>query len=156
MYRVDDRNRRMTRGFSTIETVIVVMIASLMVQLAVSVSGPVLDRMAVKSASGSLVALHARARAHAIERGRVVRLRIDLAGDSAWISDGDERIETLRLGQERNVELTGTGSVVLCLNTRGYADTNCNSFSDSVAFGFSRGTASENVVILSLGQMVRQ
>jgi len=115
-----------------------------------------MDRMAVKSASGSLAALRARARAHAIERGRVVQLRIDPVGDSVWISDGGQEIETLRLGQERGIDVVSSGLVLLCFNARGYADTDCNSFSDSAEVGFERGGANAQVVFLPLGQLVKQ
>lgn len=159
MFRATVTNRRTNPrngGFSMIEMVIVVLVSSVMIQMAVSVSGPVLDRMAVKSASGSLMALHARARAHAIERGSVVQFRVDPIGDSAWISEGDQQIEVLRLGQESNIDLVGTVSVRLCLNPRGYADIECNSFSDSVEVGFERGTASAEILFLPLGQLIRQ
>ena len=81
---------RGTRGSTMVETVIVCIMVSALIGTGLSSGGRVMDRMSVASSRNALVALHARARARAIEHGTVTRLIVDPAGDSAWVAYGQE------------------------------------------------------------------
>ena len=110
------------KGYALIEVVSVFMIGGVLANMAMSVTA----WFSVNAAQESVVALHARARAHAVERGRTVEFHLDPAGDSAWVEiDG----ETLEVARFDDVDLQASGDITLCMTPRRIADTQCNSFS---------------------------
>jgi len=143
-------------GFTIIELVITVAVALVLLSVAVSASAPAFDRMSVSSARTSFAALHARARARAVERGRNVHLSVDPATDSAWVSDGAELIEAVAFGTASGIDVQMPAAMKLCLGPRGYADTGCNSFSSAIKVGFARGGASSSLEVRPLGQLVME
>ena len=143
-------------GFTLIEMVITVSVALILLNVALSASGPAFDRMTVSSARTSFAALHARARARAVERGRNVRLSVDPATDSAWVSDGTEIIEAVAFGTDSGIDIRTPALMELCLGPRGYADTDCNSFTSAVKLEFTRRAASAAVQVRPLGQLVME
>lgn len=143
-----------SRGFSIIEVAMVLMIAAALLDMALSAAAPVSNRLSVSSSRSALVALHARARAHAVERGVMTRLHVDPEGDSAWVSDAGERIETVDFYETWGVDLIAAAPIELCMSPRGHADRDCNSFGSTVDVEFSRGGLSAVVMIRPLGQLV--
>lgn len=146
---------RSRHGFTLIELVIAILIGSILTSIALSSYGNARGRFAVRGARSTFASLHARARAQAIERGTTARLLLDVAGDSVSLWVGGDRLETLYFGDEFNVDLqSSVGNLRLCMNSRGYADTDCNSFNAPVKLGFVHGSDAASLELLPMGQLV--
>ena len=148
---MDDRRS----GFSIIELVVVLMVGSILTSIAIANFNGVSGRFAVKGARQTLMSMHARARVHAVEYGRSVKLHIDPVGDSIWLSRGSEILDVMDFGQEFNVDIeTSTDArVKVCMNPRGFADTGCNNFTSPVTITFLLNSDTASVRMLTLGQM---
>jgi type II secretory pathway pseudopilin PulG len=144
---------RRTSGFTVIEVVIVLMFAAVLLGVSMSAFGEVQSRMAADQAVRAFHGLHARARAQAVERGIATQLVVDVGGDSVTIRRAGQRLETIRFQSDLGVDLVGS-SFVLCMGPRGFADPGCNSFSEPVKLGFSRGGDTEAVAVLPMGQLI--
>lgn len=86
------RNRSL--GFTLLELIIVILIGSVLLSVTV---GRISGTRSVLSAVGArqaYLALHSRTRAQTIEFGSTARLMLDPSGDSAWIVQGGNTIET--------------------------------------------------------------
>lgn len=143
------------RGFTMIELVIAIVIGSILTSIALSSYGNARGAFAVRGARNTFASLHARARAQAIASGSSVRLVVDVSGDSIYLSDGTTNLETVHFADELHVDVSSTvGSFRLCMNSRGYADTDCNNFSSTVTLTFKQNADSSSVQILPLGQLV--
>jgi prepilin-type N-terminal cleavage/methylation domain-containing protein len=142
------------RGFTLIEVVITIVIGVILTSIAIKGFGEIGNQTAARSARQTFASLHARARAHAIERGQIVRLLVDATGDSVWITRDTEVLESVRFAEEYAVDIQSSPDrFTLCMNARGFADTDCNSFSSSVRVVFSRGTQDYSAELLPLGQL---
>ena len=143
-------------GFSVVELVVVLMVGSVLTSIAIRNFSGVSGRFAVKGARQTLMSMHARARAQAVEYGQTVRLNMSASGDSAWLSRDSEILETVNFGAEFNVDLkTSTDADVrVCMNPRGFADTGCNNYSSPVTVMFLLTSDTASVRIFTLGQMV--
>lgn len=141
-------------GFTLIEVVIALMFAAILVSIAVSAFGSLQTRMATGQAARTFQALHARARASAIETGSFARLFVDLGGDSATIRRAGAVVETVHFREELGVDVVGESSFILCMGPRGYADPDCSTFSSPIKLAFTLGPESEVVEILPLGQLI--
>jgi prepilin-type N-terminal cleavage/methylation domain-containing protein len=71
-------------GFTMVELVIALLIGSILTSIALSSYGNARGRFAVRGARTTFASLHARARAQAIESGSMMRLFVDMKGDSAF------------------------------------------------------------------------
>lgn len=144
------------RGFTIIEMLTVIVVGAILLTITVTQFGTVSRRFAVREASNTFAALHARTRAHAIEMGQAIEFHVDLDGDSVWIARNDTTVELVRLDAEFGVDVTGSSSsYTLCMNSRGYGDEGCNSFTTSAQIGFHSGADSTTVTMLPLGQLAR-
>lgn len=147
--------RRTRLGFSLIELVIALVIGGILTGIALSSYGNARGRFAVRGARTAFVTMHARARAQAIERGETVRIVMATWGDSISLVAGSTTLETIRFRGELNVNMRGQdGGGTLCMNSRGYGDTSCNTFSSSKTIWFVQNADSVSVKILPLGQLV--
>ncbi|MFQ5536173.1 MAG: Tfp pilus assembly protein FimT/FimU [Gemmatimonadota bacterium] len=143
------------RGFTIVELVIALLIGSILTSIALSSFGNVQGRLAVRGARNTFVSLQARARAQAIETGDPVGVLVDVVGDSVTlVSQAGQTLENIHFDNEFNVDLKATGNIIVCMNSRGYADTDCNNFASPVRLEFWQGADSASVVILPLGQLV--
>ena len=149
-----ERMRRCIRGFTLVEVVMTMLIGVILISIAIKGFGEIGNQTAARSARQTFASLHARARAHAIERGQIVRLLVDAAGDSVWITRDAEVLEIVRFAEEYAVDIRATQEqFILCMNARGFADTDCNSFSTRVGLVFARGTQDYSAELLPLGQL---
>jgi prepilin-type N-terminal cleavage/methylation domain-containing protein len=145
----------MRRGFTLIELIIVVLIGSILTGIALSSYGKAQGRFAVRGARNTLVSMHARTRAMAIERGSNVQLVIDVSGDSIMVTSGATTLEKIRFADEFHVDIQSTsGNLQLCMSPRGYADTACTNFSSTVTVTLWQNADSASVRILPLGQLI--
>lgn len=76
----------------------------------------------------------------------------DQAGDSVWIHDGSETIETLRLSGLSSVAIDA--SFQQCFGPRGLAMPPCGSVSAPLEIRFTRGTRWADGALLPMGQFV--
>jgi len=143
-------------GFSLIELVVVLMVGSVLTSIAITNFSGVSGRFAVKGARQTLMSMHARARAQAVEYGETVRLTIDASGDAAQLTRDGDVLERVDFGSEFNVDVrTSTGADLrVCMNPRGFADTGCNNFSSPVTVTFVLTGDTASVRVLTLGQMM--
>lgn len=147
---------RQPRGFTVVELVIALLIGSILTSIALSSYHNARGGFAVRGARNTFASLTARARAQAIESGSNIRLVVDVSGDSIFLWDGSQNLETVRLDEELHVDMrSSVGDFGLCMNSRGYADPDCNSFgSSTVTLQFWQNADSASVKILPLGQLV--
>jgi len=146
---------RAPRGFTLIEIVIALVIGSILTSIALSSYRNAQGRFAVRGARTTFVAMHARTRATAIERGTTVRLVIDAGGDSIMITRGATTVEKIRFGRELHVDIqSASGNLLLCMNARGYSDSGCTNFSSTVTVTFRQNADTASLRIFPLGQLV--
>jgi Tfp pilus assembly protein FimT len=136
-----------------IELVVVIMVGAVLTAIAMRGFSGVQGRMAARQARQNFAALHARTRANAIEMGTTVQLNLDKDKDSVWVQRGATRVETMRFRSELGVDIQGTGTLRLCMNPRGFADTACNSFSSTETVTFAAGSDTAGLQIRTLGQL---
>lgn len=142
-----------SRGFTLIEMVIVVMVGIILSSIALSAFQGVQGRAAARQARLVFASLHARSRANAIEMGQMVRLNVDRDTDSVWVDRGATRVETMRFDDELGVDILGSGTLRLCMNPRGFAETTCNSFTTTQTLVFEAGGDTAAVRIQTMGQL---
>ena len=143
------------RGFTIIEVVMVMVIGIALTSMAVTAFAPAQRKLAVRSARETLVAMHARTRAHAIEAGTNVVLNVDFAQNKAWISRDGTTLETLDFYDAMHVDLQGGSSTLqMCMNARGFGEASCNSFSSGTDIFFVQNTESKQLQVFPLGLVV--
>ena len=143
-----------TAGFTLLEVLVALMIGAVLTSIAVKAMGPASQGMAVQQARNVFAGMAARTRAQAIESGATTVLLANTVGDSVMILAGGRIVETVRFGSEMNVDLQSSSGIVrLCMNPRGYAKLECNSFSSTIKMTFAAGTRSSEVEILPMGQV---
>ena len=147
--------RNQSNGFSLLELIIVLVIGSVLLSVGMSRLTRTRSHLAGGAARQAYLALHARTRAHAIEFGTTARLMLDLRGDSAWIVQGGETIETYRFADDRvDVESDAMGNILqMCMIARGYSEPRCNSFTEPVELTFSTTESAVNLVLSPMGQV---
>ena len=143
-------------GFSIIELVVVLMVGSVLTSIAITSFNGVSGRFATKGARQTFMAMNVRARAQAVEYGRIVRLNLDPDGDSVWLSRAGEVLEVVDFRGEFKVDIrTSTDAELsVCMNARGFANMGCNNFNSPVTVTFSLASDTASVRVLTLGQMV--
>ena len=143
------------RGFTLIEVATAIMVGGILLSFAVTAFGSVRSRYAVREASNAFTALHARARAQAIEYAQLVELNVAVEGDSIWIERNDTTLEKLRFAEEFGVRMTRPeASFRLCFNSRGYGDLDCGSLSvdaGAVTVVFENGADADSLEVLPTG-----
>lgn len=142
-------------GFTMIELAIAILIGSILTSIALSSYGNARGRFAVRGARDTFVALHARARAQAVELGQNVQLLVDVDGDSVVLrSQAGDVLENIHFSDEHHVDLRASSALRLCMNPRGFADEGCTSFSSATRLEFWQNADSSSVRILPLGQLI--
>ena len=142
------------RGFTIIELIIAVLVGGILVTITMVSFGAVQSRTAVRQSRNAFAALHARARAHAIEFGTTTTFEVDLGGDSAWITRNDTILERVEFREGFGVDLRSSATrYKLCMSPRGYADTGCTTFTGAATVTFSQGADSMTATMLPLGQL---
>lgn len=142
------------KGFTLIEVVVAIVVSAVLLGITVNAFGGVRSRYAVREGRNAFAALHARTRAQAIEFGQTVELHADATRDSVWIERNDTILEALRLGNELGIDLrTEASPMTLCINSRGFGDTGCSSFSTPIALLFATDSDTARLELFPLGQI---
>jgi Tfp pilus assembly protein FimT len=136
-----------------IELLIVVTVGMILTGIAYRGFSGYMGKASARQARTSFAALHARARANAIEMGTTVQLNVDKDADSVWIQRGTTRIETIPFRRSLGVDIEGSGTLRLCMNPRGFAETSCNSFTTTQTVVFKGGTDTAGVQVRTMGQL---
>jgi len=145
---------RRTSGFTATELMIALVIGSVLTSVTVRNAGPVLSQTAVRGATQTFAGLHARTRAHAVERGAIARLRVDTSRDNVTVMVGSDTIEVVAFGSSQGVDIQASAATItLCINPRGFGERGCNSFDSSVSISFVRGAKVSEVRLWPLGQL---
>lgn len=142
------------KGFTLIEVIIGMVIGAILVSFAIQAFGTTANHTSAREARYVFNGMAARARAQAVESGRNTLLIADARGDSVVILANGVVAENVRFGEEMDVDIQAAQDVtILCMNPRGYADQNCNSFNTTVSMSFVQGNQSRSLEILPLGQI---
>lgn len=141
-------------GFTLMELVMVMVMASVLVGVAGKAFGSTQRRFAAEQGRMVFESMHARARGQAIESGAPVRLYVDTAADTVSLTRGKVVLETIHFADELAVDIGGN-SLTLCMGPRGFASDACTSFDTPQKLTFTRGDNTESIRILPLGQLVR-
>jgi prepilin-type N-terminal cleavage/methylation domain-containing protein len=144
---------RRRAGFTMIELLIAIMVGMVLTGIAYRGFAGYQGKTAARQGRLTFAAMHARARANAIEMGATVSLNVDMTKDSVWLDRAGTRVETVQFNQELGVDIQGTGTLKLCMNPRGFADTSCNSFNTTQTLVFAAGSDTAGVQIRTLGQL---
>ena len=141
-----------------IELIIAIVIGSILTTIALNQISGAQTRVAVRGAQTTYAAIHYRARVHGIEKGHNVMLHVDVAGDSVWIEDGGDVMETIRFGDE-NIDMTISSpstltEYTLCFSSRGYTDTGCNTANSLIRMHFAQGAELTSLWVMPLGQLL--
>ena len=142
-----------SRGFTLVEVFLVITMTAALLLLATRTFGSIQSRYAAEQGMQAFQALHARARAHAIESGDPTRLVVDTDADSVSVVRNGVLLETVHFRAGMGIDVQGT-SLTLCMGPRGFALTGCNSFSTSKELVFVQGAYWKALDILPLGQLV--
>ena len=140
------------RGVTLYELLIVMVIMSVLAGIAFNNFGEQREAMAVRSAENAFLSLHSVARGAAVERGEVVRLRVDSEEDRVSVLILDDTIRTTDFQDAFDASVEG--DLELCMTPRGFADDSCMESTTDVTF--SRGSSSGGVVVEPLGQAERK
>ena len=144
------RNRS---GFTVVEMLIVVTVGVILTSIAMNSMSKYQGRTAVRQARNVFLSMHARARAQAVEFGQNTMLNVDPDGDSVWISRNDSSLSVVRMMSELGVDIESEDVGTVCMTSRGFADTRCNSFGESTLIvHFTQGARTTTVSVLPLGQ----
>ncbi len=138
-----------------IEIVIVMIVGGALATMAITAFAPAQRKLAVRSARGTMAAMHARTRAHAIEAGGNVVLNVNFSEDKAWITRDGTTLETVDFYEAMHVDLQGTGATMeICMNARGFGESSCNSFNSGTDIFFVQNNESKRMRVFPLGQVV--
>ena len=146
-------------GFTMVEMVVAILIGSILTSIALSSYSNARGRFAVRGARNTFVAVHARARAQAIEKGEIVKIVVSPLYDRlSLVTQSGDTLERIGFGDEFSVDIQRVGGssteLEICMNSRGFAEESCNSFTTPAGIQFWQGADSASVEVLPLGQLI--
>lgn len=142
-------------GFTVLELLVVLMVGGVITSMAVRSFSDVRDRLVQRQSLRTFQAMHARARAMAIESGTYVSFNVNMSGDSIWIERNDTILESSNLQTEFGVDLQGSSSLITtCFNSRGIGDASCNSHSTNQYTLFLVNGSYKYLWLMPLGGLV--
>jgi type II secretory pathway pseudopilin PulG len=124
-------------GFTMIEIVIVMVIGIALASVAVSAFAPAQRLYSISSARESFAALQ------------------NFSTDVVQITRDGTVLETVNFRESMNVDLkSGFTTMQLCMNSRGYGEVSCNSFSSGTDIYFIMNGDYKRMRVFPLGQMI--
>jgi Tfp pilus assembly protein FimT len=137
----------MRRGFTLIETLIILVITAALLAIAIPRAGAILDRIEVRGAVSEIEMMFAIARQAAIARAAQVTLDIDVARRSLTVKQGAEIIRTRAVGSSHGVVISANRSTITYApDGLGYGAANLSLF-------VSRGSVVDTIVVSRLGRV---
>ena len=150
------------RGFTMIETIMVLAIVAVVAATGGPKLSAALQRRTSTSAADQFVLTHSLARATAVRFARVAQLHIDGAGRLFWV---DVDTSANGIGQRatiayvRDVSASGltmsSNRALLCFDARGIASTSGSCEPGDAKVIFSDGATADTVVTTALGKVLR-
>ncbi len=150
------------RGFTMIETVMVLTLVAIVAAIGAPKLTAALQRRTTASAADQFVLTHSLTRSTALRYGRVAQLHIDATLKRFWI---DVDTSANGLGQRATIanvrDVSGDGLVMtstralLCFDAGGIASTSGSCESADVTVIFSDGATADTVATTALGKVLR-
>lgn len=132
----------------------VIIIGTIMISIVVRGFGNARAGNSVRSAEQNFRALHARARAYAIERGSETNLVINPDRDEVLILDSaGDTVDMMDFHQTMGVDISSSGTLRLTFTPRGYADLDKNNFTSLAEITFGQESEARTVALLPIGQL---
>ena len=146
---------RSNRGFSLVELVVVIIIGTIMTSIVIRGFGSARAGNSVRAAEQNFRALHARARAYAIERGEETQLIVDPNTEEVLVLDAaGDTVDMMDFFETLGVDLgSPSGTLRLTFTPRGYADLDKNNFSSLAEITFGQEAEVRSVAMLPIGQL---
>jgi prepilin-type N-terminal cleavage/methylation domain-containing protein len=137
-------------GFSLIEVLVVIVIASVLMAIVVPRYGSIVGAMNLRSAKQEIAAVMAQARGTAIQTGRTVRVvrSTNLVSLITDVGAGPVIVTQLDLGAQFGVTVSSTTDTV-AYDSRGLVIGN----SGTIKFVVSKGTARDSMCLMALGKI---
>jgi prepilin-type N-terminal cleavage/methylation domain-containing protein len=137
-------------GFSLIEVLVVIVIASVLMAIVVPRYGSIVGAMNLRSAKQEIAAVMAQARGTAIQTGRTVRVvrSTNLVSLITDVGAGPVIVTQLDLGSQFGVTVSSTTDTV-AYDSRGLVIGN----SGTIKFVVSKGTARDSMCLMALGKI---
>lgn len=137
-----------------IELLMAMVVGAILTSMAIRGFGLASSQVSAEQALNVYVGMVARARAQAIETGNTTMVITNAEGDSVMIFANGQLRENVRFGEEMGIDIQTSSNITqLCMSPRGYADTDCTSFSSAIEMSFVQGSKSTTIEILPLGQL---
>ena len=150
------------RGFTMIETVMVLTLVAIVAAIGAPKLTAALQRRTTASAADQFVLTHSLTRSTALRYGRVAQLHIDATLKRFWI---DVDTSANGVGQRATIanvrDVSGDGLVMtstralLCFDAGGIASTSGSCESADVTVIFSDGATADTVATTALGKVLR-
>jgi prepilin-type N-terminal cleavage/methylation domain-containing protein len=150
------------RGFTMIETIMVLAIVAVVAATGGPKLSAALQRRTSTSAADQFVLTHSLARSTAVRFARIAQLHIDGAGSQFWV---DVDTSANGIGQRatiayvRDVSASGltmsSNRTLLCFDARGIASTSGSCEPGDAEVIFSDGATADTVVTTALGKVLR-
>lgn len=150
------------RGFSLLETIIVLSIMAIVAAIGGPKLASSLQRRTTASAADQFVVAHSLARSTAIRFARVAQLHVDASGRRFWV-DVDTSANGIgqraTIGYVRDVTAVGLGMsssrALLCFDARGIASISGSCEPGDAKVIFSEGLTADTVITTALGKVLR-
>jgi len=150
------------RGFTMVETIIVLAIVAIVAAIGGPKLGAALQRRTTVSDADQFVLAHSLARSTAVRFARVAQLHIDAPGSRFWV-DVDTSANGIgqraTMGYVRDVSAPGltlsSSRSLLCFDARGIASTNGSCQPGDATVIFSDGATADTVATTALGKVLR-
>ena len=150
------------RGFTMIETLIVLTIFAIVAAIGGPKLSAALQRRTSSSAADQFVATHSLARSTALRFARVAQLHIDAPGKRFWV---DVDTSANGIGQRATIanvrDVTSPGltmsstRTLICFDARGIASTAGSCQTGDAKVIFAEGTTADTIVTTALGKVLR-
>lgn len=142
-------------GFTLLELLIVLVIGGILTSLTIRSFSQVHGSLGTSTAQSAFTAMHAQARALAVERGERILFVVDPETGVVSLEDEDgASVQSRNFDGEYDVSIATTGGEIrLCMTPRGFADPRCGNVSDRVEVRFTRGDRTRTLELLPLGQV---